>query len=120
MNRDRRGILAAVRAASKSQFHCHRVGAALFKGKSLISVGWNKRKTHPKNACILSRHGEFDTLIKLPMEQIAGARLYIARLTRTGKISYSKPCKDCLSFLKKLPLDKIYYTNYNGELEMVA
>ena len=120
MNRDNRGIRAAVKAASQSHFRCHRVGAALFKGRSLIAMGWNKKKTHPKNSCILSRHGEFDTLIKLPLHQIMGARLYIARLTRTGKVSYSKPCKHCLHFLKALPLDRIYYTNYTGNLEKVA
>lgn len=120
MNRDERGLKAAIKAAAKSTFRCHKVGAALFKGSRLIAQGWNKHKTHPDNRCEISRHGEFDTLIKLPLDQLKGARLYIARLTRSGRVSYSKPCKHCLKFLKNLPLDKVFYTNYLGKLELVA
>lgn len=120
MNRDERGLRAAIKAATKSVFRCHKVGAALFKGSRLIALGWNKHKTHPDNACEISRHGEFDTLIKIPQHQLRGARLYIARLTRSGKVSYSKPCKHCLAFLKTLPLDRVLYTNYAGKLERVA
>lgn len=115
MNRHERGMREAVKAAFKSKFYSHRVGAALFQGNRVIAVGCNQKKSHPQNTCSISRHGEFDALIRLPRYRIEGGRLYIARLTRTDRVSYAKPCVHCHDFLLSFPLDAIYYAGYDGQ-----
>lgn len=114
MNRHERGVREALRAAQQSRFFKHRVGAALFQGNRLIAWGCNQKKSHPQNTCSISRHGEFDALIRLPRHRIEGGQLYIARLTRTNKVSCAKPCEHCQAFLLSFPLSAIYYTDYDG------
>lgn len=114
-----KGRRAAIKAAYFSDLRYQRVGAALFKGSRLISIGWNVKKTHPKAKTIWSQHAEFKVFLGLKKEDIIGCDLYIARVTRGERIKTAKPCKDCHPLLEGLGLNKVYYTNDNGELELL-
>jgi len=35
---------------------------------------------------------------------------------KNGKLTMSKPCKNCISFMKTLGIKKIYYSNENGNI----
>ena len=111
-------IAQAIKAACLSSQYRHRVGAALFCRKNLISLGWNKRKTHPACPTENSQHAEFNVCIGLD-ESVFEKRttLFVARLTKAGKVAMAKPCKDCQDFLKVLGIKDIYYTNTKGILE---
>lgn len=120
MNRLDKGLRAALKAARCSQFHSHRVGASVFDGPKLISTGCNKRKSHPKNASQWSCHAEFTSLIRYLDANLSNAILYVARLTRTGKVSCAKPCKTCQEFISKLKIKRVFYTNHQGILEKLS
>lgn len=120
MNRREKGIKAALKAARYSEFHSHKVGAAVFEGSKLISMGYNLRKSHPKNASQWSRHAEFNSLIRFLNANLSNAILYVARLTRTGKVSCAKPCKTCQEFISKFRIKHVFYTNHQGILEKLS
>jgi deoxycytidylate deaminase len=117
MSRRERGKRAAIKAARLSQFYAHRVGAALFDGSQLISVGFNQHKSHPKNLCF-TRHAEFNSILrKNSHRRYRNLILYVARLTRTDKISLSRPCSECQKAILSAGIKAVYYTGYSGELE---
>jgi len=117
MNRLTRGLKTAIFAAKYSKFYSHKVGAAVFIGSRLISIGYNQKKSHPRNQAIWSRHAEFDSLIHLMGEDSSKAILFVARLTRSNKISCAKPCPTCCELITKLGIRRVFYTNYKGQLE---
>jgi len=116
MNRQQRGFKAALKAAKRSKFYSHRVGAAIFIGSNLISTGHNRHKSHPKSVC-WTMHAEFSSLVRLIREDLSNAVLYVTRLTRTNKVSCAKPCEACQKIILKLGIKKVYYTNHEGILE---
>lgn len=117
MCRRSRGKRAAVKAARLSQFYAHRVGVALFKGANQVSIGFNRFKSHPQNTCF-SQHAEFNSLIKSANKYHPGnLTMYVARLTRTDKISLSKPCSECQKAIWDAGIRKVFYTDHTGELE---
>lgn len=114
-----RGIRAAVKAAQLSDFYAHRVGAVIFKGSVPVEHGYNRHKTHPNNQCF-TQHAEFNALIRCkdrydPKTLI----MYIARLTRTDYLSFSRPCEDCQALILETGLKKVYYSNYQGKAELL-
>jgi len=115
MGRRRRGLRAALKAARLSDFYAHRVGAALFKGSRLIDTGCNKHKTHPQSLCF-TQHAELNTVAGQHKYDLKGMTLYVARLTRTDRVSYAKPCGECQKVIKSVGICKVFYTGYNGEL----
>ena len=117
-NRQERGVREAIKAARRSDFHSHRVGAAVFLGATLIATGYNQHKSHPKSTQ-WTVHAEFDSLIRLK-EDLSNAVLYVARLTRTNKLSCSKPCAACQQLITKFGIKKVFYTNHQGILEKLA
>ena len=118
MSRKERGMRAAIKAARLSQFYAHRVGAALFSGPRLLSLGFNQHKSHPRSNCF-TRHAEFNSLIgnKRTRQDYRNLTLYVARLTRTDKISLSRPCVACQKVIKDAGIKNVFYTDYTGELE---
>jgi len=117
MNRNERGRRAALKAARQSSFYAHRVGAALFLGSRLISLGWNRHKTHPECDCY-TQHAEFAAICRSrkKLATLDKVILYVGRLTRTNRVSYARPCSPCQRKLLDAGITKVYYTDYNGEL----
>lgn len=114
-----RGIRAAVKAARLSEFYAHRVGAVIFKGSVPVAVGFNRQKSHPDNLCF-TQHAEFNALIRCkdrydPKTLI----MYVARLTRTDYLSYSRPCDECQELILNTGLKRVYYSNYQGKAELL-
>lgn len=117
MCRKRRGRRAAIKAARLSDFYAHRVGVAIFKGASQIAIGYNRHKTHPLNTCY-TQHAEFNSILKSSnRSDYKNLTMYVARLTRTDKISLSKPCPECQKTIWDVGIRKVYYTDHEGELE---
>ena len=102
-----------------------------YKNK-FISVGQNKRKTHPtnlKNPKISRKTGEdfskekhicaeFDAIKKVINTtniKLKKCDLLSIRIDRNGKISYSKPCESCLNLLNFFEIKKVYYTDLTGK-----
>ena len=116
MNRKLKGKRAAIKAAQLSQFYAHRVGAALFDGPRLVTLGFNRHKSHPDSSCF-TQHAEFDSLKRVKWKKTANLVMYVARLTRTDKISLARPCLQCQDVLLRTGIKKVFFTNYYGEME---
>lgn len=116
MNRKLRGKRAALHAARLSQFFAHRVGAALFDGPRLVTLGFNEKKSHPDNDCF-TQHAEFNSLKRTRHRKMNNLVMYIARLTRTDKVSLARPCTECQSKIRRAGIRKVFFTNHAGEME---
>jgi len=114
MNRIDRGIKAATDAARLSTMN-HRVGAAIYLGNRLISLGWNSNKTHPSVDTNLKwHHAETAALVGLSRIDLARAIIYVTRIRKDGSKSIAKPCESCEGNLRNVGIRKIFYTDREG------
>lgn len=112
----------AIEAALKSEWDSYKVGAACFdKRKNLLSVGWNKQKTHTTQAKWAAKanqpkrqflHAEIDALIKCEHKPFY---IVVVRLTKSG-LAMALPCPICMRAIEGADVRRIHYTNLNGIL----
>ena len=117
MSRIKRGIRSAIKAALKSNHGKFRVGSAILKGSSVISTGYNCRKTHPKsNTRYHSQHGETRCLRSAASYDVHGSDIFVARVTPGGKLGMARPCEPCLEVLRKAGIRRAIYTDRSGNI----
>lgn len=56
---------------------------------------------------------------KINDNKLKGCSVLVVRIGEGGCLRNAKPCANCTIFLKKLPLDKIYYPDENGDIVWV-
>ena len=111
-------MIAHAKKASANGHGKFQLGAAIYdrKGK-LISVGWNKPKTHPKYGSFIYKtiHAEGDALIKAlkTRKSLKGAYIVVYRT----KGNLAKPCPCCESMLREAGIEKVYYTCGDNQLK---
>jgi deoxycytidylate deaminase len=116
-----RGIKFAKNAAIMSGAPHHKVGAAIFAGRRLISLGWNSKKTHPDSKTRhQAHHAEFAALIGNYKYDLVGAVIYVTRITPGGVLSMSKPCEHCQEVIRASGIRKVFYTNHAGDVEKLC
>ncbi|MCI0562075.1 MAG: hypothetical protein MN733_26605 [Nitrososphaera sp.] len=116
MNRIDRGFATAADAAKLVMHSRYRVGAALFKGGRLVSIGFNCRRTHPKqNSIFRWQHAECNCLLGTRKYDLRLCTLFVVRITRRGKFRVSTPCSDCQDILRAAGVRHIYHINRAGE-----
>lgn len=114
---DYRKLKYAVKAAHLSESMLHKVGAAVFKGKSLISIGWGSKRTHPESKTFnCQQHAEFMALAGTWKYDMVGAVVYVARIANSG-LRLAKPCSSCEQVLRAAGVKRVWYTNNDGQLE---
>ena len=107
----------AKRMSHKSD-HSHKIGGVLVKKNKVLSVGFNKCKTHTKsNTVFRSIHCELDCILGAHEEDIVGATIYLYRQNKSGIVAISKPCIWCQKLLKDVGISKVCYTDHNGYKE---
>lgn len=110
----------AVIEATKST-SLYRVGAIIFKGKRIISVGHNysmrsASKLHPnKQKYPGSIHAEMSAILKA-RRSLKGYSILVIRLSKNDEIRLAKPCKWCMNYLKAVGINKLYYSTNTGEI----
>lgn len=126
---DIRKLNTAISIAQDSHFHTNagrtiRVGAVIYKGNRVISVGNNSRKGHPvmqeynkempfHRAPFL--HAEVSALLACRWKQdLRGASIYIARCLNNGGYGLARPCPACLKAIADAGISKIIYTTDYG------
>jgi len=77
--------------------HSRKVGAALYAGRRLLSIGFNSYgQSHPRNPKGYSIHAEHRALLRrqhyAPHNRLI---MYIWRETADGNPAHSEPCKRC-------------------------
>lgn len=92
----------------------HKLGAVIVKRNRVVSVGFNKNKTHPKSTAHYSRlHAEMCAILNAKSD-VSGCDIYVYRETRDGKLGLSKPCDACQAAIEEAGINRVFYTAYNG------
>jgi deoxycytidylate deaminase len=124
--KDRRYFKIAKAISKLSKFDKYRVGSILVLKHDVISTGYNKFKTYPKQKLLNHHrfpdddrfkghiHSELDCLKKIPeYVDLSNASLYIYR-DNTHGIQMSRPCDACMEEIKRRKIKCIYYTDNDG------
>lgn len=106
------------RVASKHSDHpAHRLGAVIVRGNKIISVGFNKNKTHTKSNHAWKRlHAELSAIIKAKQD-ITNCSIYVYRETKNGDLGMARPCESCMEAIREAGINKIFYSTPHGYLE---
>lgn len=105
----------AKRIAKNSVHRDHQVGAVITYKNRVLSVGFNKVKTHPKShSPWKTRHAEFDAVLALGNIDYSKCTIYVYRELKNGTMGNSKPCVWCQSMLSSIGLNKIVYSHESG------
>jgi deoxycytidylate deaminase len=105
----------AKKMARKSDHPQHKIGGAVTRGSKVVSLGFNKCKTHPRsNHIFRATHCELDCILGLKEEELNGASIYLYRENKSGTIAMSRPCRWCYELLRNVGIKKIYYTDYGS------
>lgn len=119
-----RGFDAAFAACELSDAPrtARKMGAALFSGSRLLSIGANLyRRSHPKSHAICtSTHCEHVALLKRQHYTINGAMtLFVARRIADGSAGNSRPCPNCIELCRLAGVTRIWFYEY-GVQKMLA
>lgn len=128
-NREKRMFNIAREVSKLSNFKGPHLGAVVVNGKTVISTGCNSNKTRPLQqqyniyrhfedykGSIPSEHAEIAALSHLIGKEINwnNVSIFIYRELKNGKRGCSRPCKACMTLIKKLGIKNIYYIDLNG------
>ena len=113
---DRGWLKVAAQQADASAHDKWRIGAALVRGGSLLSIGYNRYRNDPSVVEIpgVSYHAE--TVAVKRAGDPRGATMYIARVTRSGELGMARPCARCQRFLLDNGIRDIVYTMSASEV----
>ena len=101
--------------SKKSTHRDHHIGAVIVKKNKVVSVGFNKAKTHPKSPHNFKHiHAELDAILGVPLELLKGAEIYTYREKKDGSLGTSKPCSSCRSMLYLAKIKRCYFSTNDG------
>lgn len=108
------------KCAALQNGHDFHVVALLYRGKSLIKIGTNLKKTHPKSYKEYPRggaraflHAEGNVLrFSRP-----GDKLIVLRFHKNGDLSMAKPCEHCQKAIKKHQISEVFYSDFDGNIQ---
>jgi deoxycytidylate deaminase len=110
-------IRLAQKASTKSK-EKFRLGAAITKGKRVLAVGHNDRRSHPMGSGIFkSVHAECAVICQCLQKRIdmTGATLWVYR-TKTDGPGMARPCPDCMELIKSVGITDVRYTDRGGSV----
>ena len=126
-NSDLRYFEKAKQTALISDFYKTRVGCVAVYQNSIIGIGCNSNKTHPRqkyynkyrmlsNDLLPKLHAEINCLniIRRMDVNFSKVKLYIYRIKKDGTFGISRPCPSCIAAIKDLGIKDIYYTTNDG------
>jgi len=104
-----------------------RIAASLVLKNSVLSFGFNQRKTHPfqakfgKNIDSIYLHAEVDAiknaLKSCSLDDLKNSVLYVARSKTINKLQVSglaKPCDGCMRAIANFNIKKVVYSTDDG------
>ena len=101
----------------KSSFHA----ACVVNKKQILSIGLNRRKSHP----LMSRfgsyrpnqiflHAEVDAIVRTVNqygnEILKESDIYVLRTTKAGNVAESRPCDGCMEVINAFGIKNIYWS----------
>nr|DAN24115.1 MAG TPA: nucleoside deaminase [Caudoviricetes sp.] len=113
-------------ASEMSDYKRIKIGAVIVYKNRVVSVGWNTTKTNPLQKSLnhlrfkadeycASLHAEMMAFLRLPYGlDHRNLSIYVYRENRFGELRMSRPCPSCMSKIKELGINNIYYTSTDG------
>ena len=113
-------------ASEMSDYKRIKIGAVIVYKNRVVSVGWNTTKTNPLQKSLnhlrfkadeycASLHAEMMAFLRLPYGlDHRNLSIYVYRENRFGELRMSRPCPSCISKIKELGINNIYYTSTDG------
>lgn len=106
----------AHKVALTSTYGRFRVGAIIARKGNVISVGTNRKKTHPIQKRF-SRHQHLSPFLHAEVHAITlanagdleGSDVYVARALSDGSPGSSRPCSGCLEALRHYGVKNMFY-----------
>ena len=127
MNLIDRGMSVALAASLLSNApRCGlRLGAALYSGSRLLSVGANRWHSHPasdnNDEFCRSLHAEHCALVRRQhYDAPSRMTLYVARRREDGSLGCSKPCGNCMELARFAGVRRVWYYDQNGEAKEIV
>ena len=120
MNFPKKFLDIAKEEAVKSN-HYHKIGAVIFKNKSIISTGYNYPRRSTKHLLPkfqkwqYSLHAEICAILKARCD-LSDCSILVVRVNKKGKLMMAKPCKFCSEYIDYVGLENVYYSNKEGEI----
>ena len=121
-------MLQKIAIASESVGNA-RIASALVCRNEIVSVGINKRKSHPlqakysRNEQAIMVHGELDAIINALRDRrlvdIERSTMYVVRVKRDGSLALARPCSGCQRAIVAFGIRSVRYTCDNGDLVML-
>lgn len=110
----------AGKEAIKSQHKQHKLGAVIVKGNRVLSTGHNSIR-FSREIGKPTLHAEEAAIVKLltqrRLHDLFGADLYVTRFTKGGRVGLSLPCSRCMSLIRSVGINRVYYTTDQGTTE---
>lgn len=126
MNQIERGFEAAFAASllSDAPRVGLRLGAALYSGSRLLSVGANRWHSHPdsdnNNVFCRSLHAEHCALVRRQhYDAPSRMTLYVARRREDGSTGCSRPCSNCVALARLAGVRRVWFYNAAGKQEEI-
>jgi tRNA(Arg) A34 adenosine deaminase TadA len=102
-------IVEILRETAEKSTMYHRHACALLSGGKILSIRVNTQNK-------LSKHAEMNVIDDCISKGISTKSfIMVLRISRTGTIHDSKPCSECLKYMKKYGVKRICYSNQNGD-----
>ena len=88
----------------------YQLGAAISYRSTVVSTGFNRRKTHPRSPHQYKwLHAEMDAIIKARRNPIDGLTMYVVRIRKDGTYGNSKPCRECVQAIRDAGLKTVVF-----------
>jgi deoxycytidylate deaminase len=118
-------LRAAKRATIGSNHPLYKMGAVVVKGRRILSVASNQIN----RGCALihdkkwnnTLHAEAAAIYKLlkhhRLSDLAGADLYVTRISKVGHLRMAKPCEFCEELARAVGIKQVFFSTNAGETE---
>ena len=109
-----RWLSRAIRASTKTDGP-YMLGAVIVKGGAMLAAEPNRFRNHRATSDTgWSVHAEAAALHAASRSHLAGATLYVARITPAGRVGMAKPCAECEAAAAAAGITKVVYTTTDG------
>lgn len=96
-----------------SNMRC-RHSAAILKGKKIISTGFSHQRGCINGKSCSSMHAEYHAIHN--RKSYKGYSIIIIRSDNNGNLLNSYPCNECLYYIRRSGIKKVYFSDDNGKI----
>lgn len=98
---------------------CFRVGAILFHRKHILQAKHNSYKTHPALKKFYKYpyiHAEAACILAHGLENCKGLDMLVMRVDKKNTMTMAKPCDSCSDLINFVGINKVWYSDWEGNI----